>query len=119
MEVPEPKLGEFEAAFPETNGGRCLCILLRLILHYRQVDMMNRRVLVTGAAGFLGSHLCDVLIARGYDVVGVDNYFTGSRTNIRHLLSHDRFEMIRHDVTFPLYIETDLIFNLACPAAPY
>ena len=80
---------------------------------------MSRRVLVTGAAGFLGSHLCDALIARGDDVVGVDNYFTGSRTNIRHLLSHDRFEMIRHDVTFPLYIETDLIFNLACPAAPY
>lgn len=80
---------------------------------------MGQRVLVTGAAGFLGSHLCAALIARGDDVVGVDNYFTGSRANIRHLLAHDRFEMIRHDVTFPLYVETDVIFNLACPAAPY
>ncbi len=80
---------------------------------------MSRRVLVTGAAGFLGSHLCDALIEQGDDVVGVDNYFTGSRENIRHLLNHDRFEMIRHDVTFPLYVETDIIFNLACPAAPY
>jgi UDP-glucuronate decarboxylase len=76
------------------------------------------RILVTGGAGFLGSHLCDRLIDAGHEVVCVDNYFTGSRKNIAHLLSHPRFEAIRHDVTFPLYIEVDRIFNLACPASP-
>ncbi len=76
------------------------------------------RTLVTGGAGFLGSHLCDRLIDAGHEVVCVDNYFTGSRKNIAHLLSHPRFEAIRHDVTFPLYIEVDRIFNLACPASP-
>lgn len=74
---------------------------------------------MTGAAGFLGSHLCDRLIADGNEVIGVDNYFTGSKANIVHLLSHPNFEMIRHDVTFPIYLEVDTIFNLACPAAPY
>ncbi|CAO3383415.1 UDP-glucuronic acid decarboxylase family protein [Azospirillum argentinense] len=78
----------------------------------------NRRVLVTGGAGFLGSHLCERLLARGDEVVCVDNYFTGSRTNIAHLLSNPRFEAIRHDVTFPLYVEVDEIYNLACPASP-
>ena len=78
----------------------------------------NRRVLVTGGAGFLGSHLCERLLARGDEVVCVDNYFTGSRTNIAHLLEHSNFEAIRHDVTFPLYVEVDQIFNLACPASP-
>ncbi len=76
------------------------------------------KVLVTGGAGFLGSHLIDRLIARGHDVVCVDNYFTGSKRNVEHWLGHPRFELIRHDVTFPLYIEVDHIYNLACPASP-
>lgn len=76
------------------------------------------KVLVTGGAGFLGSHLCDRLIAAGHEVLCVDNYFTGSRRNIAHLLAHPMFEVARHDVTFPLYVETDQIFNLACPASP-
>jgi UDP-glucuronate decarboxylase len=77
-----------------------------------------KQILVTGGAGFLGSHLCDKLIAQGNDVVCVDNFFTGNKTNIRHLLSHNNFELIRHDVTFPLYVEVDQIYNLACPASP-
>lgn len=76
------------------------------------------RMLITGGAGFLGSHLCDRLIADGHDVLCVDNFFTGSKDNIRHLLSHPRFELLRHDVTFPLYVEVDQIYNLACPASP-
>ncbi len=77
-----------------------------------------KRVLVTGGAGFLGSHLCDRLIARGDDVLCVDNFFTGSKVNVAHLLAHPSFELMRHDVTFPLYVEVDRIFNLACPASP-
>ncbi len=80
--------------------------------------MLERRILVTGGAGFLGSHLCDRLLARGEDVLCVDNYFTGSKRNITHLLQHPRFELMRHDVTFPLYVEVDHIFNFACPASP-
>jgi UDP-glucuronate decarboxylase len=76
------------------------------------------RVLVTGGAGFLGSHLCDRLIEQGHEVLCADNYFTGHRRNIEHLIDHHRFEVIRHDVTFPLYVEVDWIFNLACPASP-
>lgn len=76
------------------------------------------RILVTGGAGFLGSHLCDRLIADGHDVICVDNFFTGSKDNIAHLLDNPHFELMRHDVTFPLYIEVDQIFNLACPASP-
>lgn len=79
---------------------------------------LNKRILVTGGAGFLGSHLIDRLIARGDEVVCVDNYFTGTKKNIAHLLNHRNFELIRHDVTFPLYIEVDQIYNLACPASP-
>ena len=75
-------------------------------------------VLVTGGAGFLGSHLCDRLIARGDEVLCVDNFFTGSKENVRHLHGHHRFELIRHDIVHPLYVEADLIFNLACPASP-
>ena len=75
-------------------------------------------VLVTGGAGFLGSHLCDRLIARGDDVICVDNFFTGTKANIRHLLGHPQFELIRHDIVHPLYVEADRIFNLACPASP-
>jgi UDP-glucuronate decarboxylase len=76
------------------------------------------KVLITGGAGFLGSHLCDRLIDRGADVLCVDNFFTGSKRNIEHLISHPRFELHRHDVCFPLYVEVDRIFNLACPASP-
>jgi len=78
----------------------------------------KQRVLVTGGAGFLGSHLCDRLIAAGHDVICLDNYFTGGRRNIEHLLDHPRFETIRHDVTQPILLEVDWIFNLACPASP-
>ena len=76
------------------------------------------RILVTGGAGFLGSHLCERLLELGHDVISVDNYYTGSNKNLDHLRSNSRFEMIRHDVTFPLYLEVDGIFNLACPASP-
>ena len=77
-----------------------------------------QKILVTGGAGFLGSHLCERLIEGGHDVLCVDNYFTGSKANIKHLLDHPHFELMRHDVTFPLYVEVDRIFNLACPASP-
>ena len=79
---------------------------------------LEMRVLITGGAGFLGSHLCDRLLADGANVICVDNFFTGARRNIDHVLDHHRFELIRHDVTFPLYIEVDQIYNLACPASP-
>lgn len=78
----------------------------------------QKRVLVTGGSGFLGSHLCDRLLGQGHDVICVDNFFTGTKANIHHLLGHPRFELIRHDVTFPLYLEVDEIYNLACPASP-
>ncbi|MDM0104805.1 SDR family oxidoreductase [Variovorax sp. J22R24] len=78
----------------------------------------SKRMLVTGGAGFLGSHLCDRLIEQGHDVLCVDNFFTGTKRNVEHLLDHPRFELMRHDVTFPLYVEVDEIFNLACPASP-
>jgi len=79
---------------------------------------IEKRVLVTGGAGFLGSHLCERLLADGANVICVDNFFTGTRTNIEHLLGNRYFELLRHDVTFPLYIEVDEVFNLACPASP-
>jgi len=79
---------------------------------------MTLRIMVTGGAGFIGSHLCDRLIKLGHDVLCVDNYFTGNRHNIRHLLKEPNFELLRHDVTFPLYVEVDQIYNLACPASP-
>jgi UDP-glucuronate decarboxylase len=78
----------------------------------------SNRILVSGGAGFIGSHLCDLLIAAGHEVLCVDNYFTGRRRNIEHLLGKSRFEVMRHDVTFPLYVEVDDIYNLACPASP-
>ncbi|MCD7058912.1 UDP-glucuronic acid decarboxylase family protein [Pelagibacterium xiamenense] len=77
-----------------------------------------KRVLVTGGAGFIGSHLCDRLLRDGHEVLCVDNFFTGSRANIAHLIGHPRFELMRHDITVPLYVEIDEIFNLACPASP-
>src|SRR5689334_3734175 len=80
--------------------------------------MFERRILVTGGSGFLGSHLCDRLVARGDDVVCADNLFTGRKRNIAHLIGKPNFEFLRHDVTFPLYVEVDQIYNLACPASP-
>jgi UDP-glucuronate decarboxylase len=77
-----------------------------------------KKVLVTGGAGFLGSHLCERLIARGDDVLCVDNFYTGTKNNIKHLIGHSNFELLRHDITFPLYVEVDDIYNLACPASP-
>ena len=79
---------------------------------------LERRVLISGGAGFLGSHLADRLLERGCQVLCVDNFFTGTRRNIEHLLDHKRFELLRHDITFPLFVEVDEIFNLACPASP-
>ncbi len=78
----------------------------------------TRKALVTGGAGFLGSYLCERLVADGLDVLCVDNFYTGAKANIAHLLGHPRFELMRHDVTFPLYVEVDDIYNLACPASP-
>jgi UDP-glucuronate decarboxylase len=76
------------------------------------------KILVTGGAGFLGSHLCERLLSQGHEVIALDNFYTGSKENIKHLTSHPNFELIRHDVTFPLYLEVEGIFNLACPASP-
>jgi UDP-glucuronate decarboxylase len=79
---------------------------------------IENRVLVTGGAGFLGSHLCDRLLASGASVICADNFFTGTRRNIEHLLLRPKFEVLRHDITFPLYVEVDQIYNFACPASP-
>src|SRR5215475_9022273 len=75
-------------------------------------------ILVTGGAGFLGSHLCDRLLADGHDVICVDNFFTGRKQNIEHLIGQPRFELMRHDITLPLYVEVDQVYTLACPASP-
>lgn len=80
--------------------------------------LLQKRVVVTGGAGFLGSHLCERLVQQGHDVICVDNFYTGSKQNIAHLLGDASFELIRHDITFPLYVEADQIYNLACPASP-
>ncbi len=82
------------------------------------MTVTSKRILVTGGAGFLGSHLCEALLERGHEVLCVDNYFTGRRANVAHLLDNPNFEMMRHDVTFPLHAEVDEIYNLACPASP-
>ncbi|MBN9595907.1 MAG: SDR family oxidoreductase [Afipia sp.] len=79
---------------------------------------LNKRILVTGGSGFIGSHLCDRLLEQGHEVLCVDNFYTGARRNIEHLLSHKHFEVLRHDVTYPLSVEVDQIYNLACPASP-
>ena len=78
----------------------------------------RKRILVTGGAGFLGSHLCERLLAEGNDVLCADNFYTGTKDNIAHLLPNPHFELMRHDVTFPLFVEVDEIYNLACPASP-
>src|SRR5258706_13877904 len=78
----------------------------------------DNSVLVTGGAGFLGSHLCEKLLEEDREVICVDNFFTGTRRNVEHLVGNTRFELLRHDVTFPLYVEVDQIYNLACPASP-
>jgi len=80
--------------------------------------MKMKRILITGGAGFLGSHLCDRILAQGHDVLCLDNLFTGNKDNIRHLLGHPNFEFVRHDITQPIYLEVDEIYNLACPASP-
>lgn len=80
--------------------------------------MPRNTILVTGGAGFLGSHLCDRLLGDGHEVICLDNFFTGTKTNVEHLIGHPRFELMRHDVTFPLYVEVDQIYNLGCPASP-
>jgi UDP-glucuronate decarboxylase len=85
---------------------------------HEHMNGQNKRVLVTGGAGFLGSHLCERLLAQGAEVLCVDNFFTGRRSNVAHLLGNPQFELLRHDVTFPLYVEVDEIYNLACPASP-
>jgi UDP-glucuronate decarboxylase len=79
---------------------------------------MERRILITGGAGFIGSFLCEALLSEGNEVLCVDNFYTGTRRNIEHLMGHKRFELVRHDVTFPLYVEVDDIYNMACPASP-
>ena len=79
---------------------------------------MAHKSLISGGAGFLGSHLCDELLKKGHDVLCVDNFFTGNKDNVSHLISSSKFELMRHDVTFPLYVEVDQIYNLACPASP-
>ena len=81
-------------------------------------DPIRKRILITGGAGFLGSHLCERLLSDGHDVLCVDNFFTGTKDNIVHLMGNPHFEVLRHDVTFPLYVEVDEIYNLACPASP-
>ena len=78
----------------------------------------KKRILVTGGAGFLGSHLCEKLIDKGNDVICLDNYYTGSKNNVSHLMNNENFELLRHDICFPLYVEVDEIYNLACPASP-
>ncbi len=82
------------------------------------ISFDRKRVAITGGAGFLGSHLCEKLLAAGHDVLCIDNFFTGSKDNIRHLLHEPNFELLRHDITFPIFIEVDEIYNLACPASP-
>lgn len=82
------------------------------------IDFRRKRILVTGGAGFLGSHLCEKLLSQGHDLLCVDNFFTGSKENISHFLDFSRFECIRHDICFPLHVEVDEIYNFACPASP-
>lgn len=97
---------------------KTLINMLYLIVQLNSQAEYMKRILVTGGSGFLGSHLCEKLLDRGDEVLCVDNFFTGRRENIKHLLDNKNFEILRHDITFPLYVEVDEIFNLACPASP-
>jgi UDP-glucuronate decarboxylase len=90
----------------------------RLLLKPGEIDRMIQRILVTGGAGFLGSHLCEKLVGQGHDVICLDNFFTSQKTNVSHLLDQPNFELIRHDITLPVHLEVDQIYNMACPAAP-
>ena len=90
----------------------------KTITNSNYVQFMTKKILITGGAGFLGSHLCERLLDQGNEILCIDNYFTGNKSNILHLLDNPRFELMRHDVTFPLYVEVDEIYNLACPASP-
>ena len=97
------------------------CSLLILRTELKQLfdaEKTMKRILVTGGAGFIGSHLCERLLQNGHDVICLDNYFTGNKSNIRHLLNNHQFELVRHDVIEPFYAEIDEIYNLACPASP-
>lgn len=87
-------------------------------MRQRKIDLIRKRILVTGGAGFIGSHLCERLLELGHEVLCVDNFYTGRRANIVHLLDNPYFEVMRHDICFPLYVEVDEIYNLACPASP-
>jgi len=84
----------------------------------KRSGLLSEKILVTGGAGFIGSHLCEALVKQGHDVICVDNFFTGRKENITHLFDENMFELLRHDVTFPLYLEADQVYNLACPASP-
>ena len=101
------------------HGGGQLTKLNESFSHSERISCGRKSILVTGGAGFLGSHLCEKLLgATGHEVICVDNFFTGTKINVEHLIGNRRFELVRHDVTFPLYIEVDEIYNLACPASP-
>lgn len=93
-----------------------ITVLVANLINQNRLEM--KKILVTGGAGFLGSHLCERLLAEGNDILCVDNFYTGSKKNVSHLMSDPHFELMRHDVTFPLYVEVDEIYNLACPASP-
>ena len=84
----------------------------------RSLKTTTKRILVTGGAGFLGSHLCDRFLSEGHEVICVDNFYSSTKQNIQHMMGNPSFELIRHDVTFPLYLEVDEIYNMACPASP-
>jgi UDP-glucuronate decarboxylase len=114
------KAGERMLRSKGPEGAADIRINTRILCDQRGVSTvhLNKRVMVTGGAGFIGTFLCEALLQRGCDVLCVDNFYTGTRFNIEHLLDVKKFEMVRHDVTFPLYVEIDQIFNLACPASP-
>src|SRR5262249_1537376 len=111
---PRLRMAIMHSAYPSRSRRAVLAGSRKKVM----VKFEAKKLLVTGGAGFLGSHLCERLLARGHDVLCVDNFFTGGKGNIEHLLKHPRFELMRHDITFPLYVEVDEIYNLACPASP-
>ncbi len=94
------------------------CLYNHAPKHQKWERKMTKRILITGGAGFLGSHLCERLVNEGHDVICLDNYFTGQKGNVVHLMDHKNFELLRHDITFPIFLEVDHVYNLACPASP-